>query len=524
MRTTTGSCGSSSAWPTRAIRCPAPCAPRPTRRSTGARSTPSSPTLVADTAARDEDLALVRSGAPEVLLSFAAGDLSVELEIRATPEGRELAGQLLPPQPAAIDARAPRRRAARARRGRPRPLHRRRARARARAAAHPRGRGHGRAPGGDAVDDALTAPAGGRRAAAAALAEEAIRLAQADPHAARRDRAARAGPGAAARGRRGRLDGRAGARASRRSSWATWRRAASHLRRAVAVAEARRAPLRAAQARMSLALALTLLGATGEALRGDRRGARRAGGGRRGARADAARGHPAEARAARRGAGGLPRRGRRALRRHGDTLWEARLLANRAVLQRLPRRARAPPRPTCAAPRRSTGRSGRTSARRRTATTWAGSPRAAATCRPRSRPTTRPRRTTAGSACRSRCCSWTAARCCWRRGSSPRRGGRPSGRWPSWPRQAWRRTSPRRGSCSPTRTSSPATPRRRGSSRSQAQRAFTRQHRPAWAALARYAALRASRLAGRATPADAAPDRRGARGRRVGGRGARRAA
>ena len=64
-------------------------------------------TLVADTAARDEDPALVRSGAQEVLLSFAAGDLSVELEIRATAAGRELAGQLLPPQPAAITLERP---------------------------------------------------------------------------------------------------------------------------------------------------------------------------------------------------------------------------------------------------------------------------------------------------------------------------------------------------------------------------------------------------------------------------------
>ena len=50
----------------------------------------------------------------------------------------------------------------------------------------------------------------------------------------------------------------------------------------------------------------------------------------------------------------------------------------------------------------------------------------------------------------------------------------------------------------------------------QAQRAFTRQHRPAWAALARYAALRASRLAGRATPADARRTRRAALAARAG--------
>jgi hypothetical protein len=63
--------------------------------------------LMADTAAHDEDLALVRSGGAEVLLSFAAGDVSVELEVRATAEGRELAGQLLPPQPAAVTLERP---------------------------------------------------------------------------------------------------------------------------------------------------------------------------------------------------------------------------------------------------------------------------------------------------------------------------------------------------------------------------------------------------------------------------------
>jgi hypothetical protein len=63
--------------------------------------------LVADTAAADEELATVRSGETDVLLSFAAGDLSVELEIRATPEGRELMGHVLPPQPAAVTLERP---------------------------------------------------------------------------------------------------------------------------------------------------------------------------------------------------------------------------------------------------------------------------------------------------------------------------------------------------------------------------------------------------------------------------------
>ena len=83
--------------------------------------------LVADTAAADEELAHRAQRETDVLLSFAAGDLSVELEIRATPEGRELMGQRAAAAARRRDARAPRGRA-RPGRGRPRPLLRRRAR------------------------------------------------------------------------------------------------------------------------------------------------------------------------------------------------------------------------------------------------------------------------------------------------------------------------------------------------------------------------------------------------------------
>jgi hypothetical protein len=62
--------------------------------------------LVADTAAGDE-LALVRSGEAEVLLSFAAAELSIELEVGVAPGGRTLAGQLLPAQPASVRLERP---------------------------------------------------------------------------------------------------------------------------------------------------------------------------------------------------------------------------------------------------------------------------------------------------------------------------------------------------------------------------------------------------------------------------------
>ena len=85
-------------------------------------------TLVADTAARDEDLALVRSGTQEVLL--ASPPATSRWSSRSAPRP---GGGSWPAAAAAAarrdHARAPRRRAARARGGRPRSLRRRRARA-----------------------------------------------------------------------------------------------------------------------------------------------------------------------------------------------------------------------------------------------------------------------------------------------------------------------------------------------------------------------------------------------------------
>src|SRR5215207_6396385 len=108
--------------------------------------------------------------------------------------------------------------------------------------------------------------------------------------------------------------------------------AVAHLRRAIDIAEAQGLPRRAAEARMSMALALTLQGASVEAL------------------AEADRAEPAlegQARARLQGQravilqklGRLDealdgyRRPLAAFRRAGDVLWEARLLCNRGVLQ-----------------------------------------------------------------------------------------------------------------------------------------------------------------------------------------------
>jgi tetratricopeptide (TPR) repeat protein len=160
------------------------------------------------------------------------------------------------------------------------------------------------------------------------LADDAVRLASADARAARRlaEEALAAADDAETRSTAERALGLAAVELGDAAA------AVEHFRRAIAIAEAARLRRRAAEARMSLALALTLTGASAEAL----------------AEADRAEPDlegPARARLQGQRAVILQKLGRldealegyrrplAAFRRAGDVLWEARLLCNRGVLQ-----------------------------------------------------------------------------------------------------------------------------------------------------------------------------------------------
>ena len=160
------------------------------------------------------------------------------------------------------------------------------------------------------------------------LADDAVRLASADARAARRlaEEALAAADDAETRSTAERALGLAAVELGDAAA------AVEHFRRAIAIAEAAGLRRRAAEARMSLALALTLTGASAEAL------------------AEADRAEPDLEGAARARLQGqraviLQKLGRldealegyrrplAAFRRAGDVLWEARLLCNRGVLQ-----------------------------------------------------------------------------------------------------------------------------------------------------------------------------------------------
>ncbi len=61
--------------------------------------------LVFDSAIDHDDAALVRGPQQERLLSFRAGELTIDVEIAGTGSVRSLIGQLVPPRPAAIEIR-----------------------------------------------------------------------------------------------------------------------------------------------------------------------------------------------------------------------------------------------------------------------------------------------------------------------------------------------------------------------------------------------------------------------------------
>ena len=268
--------------------------------------------------------------------------------------------------------------------------------------------------------------------------------------------------------------------------------------------------------------ALTLQGTIGEALVEAERAEPALEGAARARMQAPARADPAAARAARRGAGGLPAAvGRVPPRRRRAVGGAAALQPRRAA--GLPRRAErrrgrlrargGAPRVDRPGARRDPGppqpRLGRRAARRRPRGAGAG--------------TTASRPSTARTACRSRCCSWTAARCCCPPAWRPRRARTPRPPSPSWRPPAWAPTSPRRA-CWPPRPSCCA--RDLAAARDHADRAdhaFARQHRPGWAALARSAAAQAAWLEAEhattrrdgASGADAASAARGRRARRA---------
>jgi hypothetical protein len=61
--------------------------------------------LVFDSLADRDEAALVRGQQPERLLSFRAGDLTIEVEVTAAGSSRRLIGQLVPPQRADVEVR-----------------------------------------------------------------------------------------------------------------------------------------------------------------------------------------------------------------------------------------------------------------------------------------------------------------------------------------------------------------------------------------------------------------------------------
>ena len=217
---------------------------------------------------------------------------------------------------------------------------------------------------------------------------------------------------------------------------------------------------------MSLALALTLLGASGEALEAiDAALAVLEG-------VDAARAQMQRAVILQK-LGRLDealegyRTAATALRRHGDTLWEARLLANRAVLQvyRGALRAAEADLRRAEALDRSLGQDlGATEDRHNLG--WVAARRgdvpAALAAYDQAEEDYRRLGVPIALLLMDRCEVLLAARLVAEaRRAAERAVAELAGR------AAWRRTSPKRGSCSPTRTSWAATPRRGGSSRSR---------------------------------------------------------
>jgi hypothetical protein len=55
----------------------------------------------------DDDTALARSTGGPRIVTFEAGELTLEVEVDARPGGRRLVGQLVPAQPAALELRQP---------------------------------------------------------------------------------------------------------------------------------------------------------------------------------------------------------------------------------------------------------------------------------------------------------------------------------------------------------------------------------------------------------------------------------
>src|SRR5262245_32960657 len=62
--------------------------------------------LVYDSVLDQDEAARVRGGAERRLVSFRAGDLTIDVEVASAGSGRSVIGQLEPPQRAAVDFRS----------------------------------------------------------------------------------------------------------------------------------------------------------------------------------------------------------------------------------------------------------------------------------------------------------------------------------------------------------------------------------------------------------------------------------
>jgi hypothetical protein len=64
--------------------------------------------LVYDSLLDTDEASLVRGSAAERLVSFAAGGLTIDVEVTSSGRGRTVLGQIAPPQRATVDIRHPR--------------------------------------------------------------------------------------------------------------------------------------------------------------------------------------------------------------------------------------------------------------------------------------------------------------------------------------------------------------------------------------------------------------------------------
>ena len=63
--------------------------------------------LVYDSLADSDEASLVRGSSGQRLVSFAAGDMTIDVEVTSAGPERTVMGQIAPPQPATVDIRCP---------------------------------------------------------------------------------------------------------------------------------------------------------------------------------------------------------------------------------------------------------------------------------------------------------------------------------------------------------------------------------------------------------------------------------